>query len=108
MTTQEIIKALRCCAAGDCFTACPMWSVPIKSDENENLCCEQYAMRLAADELERLSRTAVPKRHYIRYTDSYGLVVREIQDGWECPVCGACGVENYCQNCGTKMVEEQE
>ena len=54
MTTQEIIKSLRCCSDGACFTDCPMYRVPIPPDEN--LCCEQYVMHLAADELERLGR----------------------------------------------------
>lgn len=58
----------------------------------------------AADVVEELQRVKVkPIRHYLRFCNSDGEVVRTVPDGWECPVCHSTGVENYCPNCGAKM-----
>jgi len=67
----------------------------------ENKCDHPIESVPAADVVER--NVVTPIRHYKRFYNSDGEVVREIRDGWMCPVCGSTRAENYCPNCGAEM-----
>ena len=76
------------------------WIVPaIKNTWNEKKCKE------ILEALEQEPKTG----HWIADVDKWGDIVTTV-NGYKCSECGEFNVDkdNYCPNCGAKMVEPQE